>query len=189
MSKLDDLAVAVGYESYPSYLRSQHWMIFRKRVLAAVDRCESCSARSRLEVHHRIYERLGREMVDDAVVLCGTCHVLRHPSRMTAPPPGIDVLAWNDPGTRYLVLRAPIMTLLASEHPGSMTARRLADGVSWPSSGSGASRVGIVLRDLAGVGLVSHRVAGGRGRWTITPSGLGRCYDRRHVLMYPIRTR
>lgn len=188
MTYLDDRLSDLGYSSYEHYLRSQHWMILRKWVIGERGMCESCSSRARLGVHHRTYIRLGMEMSSDVEVLCGTCHCGRHLASLRSPP-GIDLLAWNDPGTRYLILRKPIMTLLASEHPGSMTARRLAVGVSWPSTGSGASRVGTVLHDLAGVGLVSHRVTGGRGRWTITPRGLGRCYDRRHVLMYPIRTR
>jgi hypothetical protein len=41
-------------------------------------RCERCGAKRTLEVHHRTYERLGRERDADLEVLCGDCHEVHH---------------------------------------------------------------------------------------------------------------
>ena len=80
---------------YQAYLNSPHWRSAR----AAGQRCESvfrfrlhvrsspyqdqlqrrrCPQTRGLEVHHRNYERLGRERPEDLVVLCRRCHKLEH---------------------------------------------------------------------------------------------------------------
>jgi len=58
-----------------TYLRSPHW----RRTSAAARRragyrCEQCHRRTRLDVHHRTYERLGHERPEDLRALCRTCH-------------------------------------------------------------------------------------------------------------------
>jgi 5-methylcytosine-specific restriction endonuclease McrA len=67
---------------YGDYLHSPGW---RARVEAAIDRaggrCQVCNADrwlARLDVHHRTYERLGREEPGDLTVLCRDCHRLFH---------------------------------------------------------------------------------------------------------------
>lgn len=64
------------------YLRSDHWRETRLRALeAAGNRCQVCNSDRRLDVHHRTYERLGREAPGDLTVLCRGCHELYHGSK------------------------------------------------------------------------------------------------------------
>lgn len=63
---------------YSLYLRTEHWK--RTRTLA-LDRygsaCVLCNA-TPVNVHHRTYERLGNERLDDLIVLCEPCHRRHH---------------------------------------------------------------------------------------------------------------
>jgi hypothetical protein len=66
--------------SYREYLRTPEW---RRTRAAALERAGYCCAldvthTEDLEVHHRTYERLGRELAIDLVVLCRPCHRLHH---------------------------------------------------------------------------------------------------------------
>lgn len=61
--------------SYDAYLKSDHWQ--HMRALAREfygDRCVLCGATRRLDVHHRTYERKGRERLSDLILLCRKCH-------------------------------------------------------------------------------------------------------------------
>lgn len=75
---------------YLAYLRSPEW---RERAMDALDRaghrCQVCNADrwfSPLEVHHRTYERVGREAPGDLTVLCRDCHDLFHAHGKLARP-------------------------------------------------------------------------------------------------------
>lgn len=78
-------------EWYDEYLRSTHWQ--RTRILrlmrANLDNtfnaiqcdhpdCELWFPLGMVEVHHKTYERLHRERMEDLEVLCGSCHGVRH---------------------------------------------------------------------------------------------------------------
>jgi len=68
------------YENRPSgydkYLLSPHWRAFRQKILKGWDyKCCWCNSPDQLEVHHRTYERLGKEKMNDCVCLCDGCHV------------------------------------------------------------------------------------------------------------------
>ena len=61
------------------YLVSPHWLATRAAALErAGNRCQVCNSAVRLEVHHRTYENLGRELPADLTVLCRACHGLFH---------------------------------------------------------------------------------------------------------------
>lgn len=64
---------------YDAYLRTEHW---RKLRLVVLDRwggyCEGCGVRPAVQVHHKTYERLGREELADLTPLCATCHAGEH---------------------------------------------------------------------------------------------------------------
>lgn len=67
---------------YAAYRRSRHWRRVRKQRLRMDGfKCASCS-RSKdqvvLEVHHRTYERIGRERTEDLISLCQRCHSTEH---------------------------------------------------------------------------------------------------------------
>mgnify|MGYP001764851904 CR=1 FL=1 len=64
------------HDMYREYLKSEHWHGVRKRSLARVGHCcQRCGDGGRLEVHHKHYRSLGRELVTDIEVLCHHCHL------------------------------------------------------------------------------------------------------------------
>lgn len=71
---------------YATYIGSEEWQIVRRWALERAEgACQVCMSRDSLEVHHRSYERLGREAPADLIVLCEVCHGLFH-QRMTSQP-------------------------------------------------------------------------------------------------------
>lgn len=73
-------------DEYRIYLRSPHWQDIRARYRASQmpQACVVCGA-SRVDLHHRTYERLGAELLTDLVPLCrehhGEAHKLRRKYR------------------------------------------------------------------------------------------------------------
>ena len=66
-------------DAYERYLRSDAWQERRLTALARADgRCQTCNGKKRLDVHHRTYDRIGREKASDLTVICRTCHELFH---------------------------------------------------------------------------------------------------------------
>ena len=66
-------------EQYEAYLQTEHWQRMRVRALEWADyRCQVCDSPYGLHVHHRTYEGLGNEAINDLTVLCDTCHGLFH---------------------------------------------------------------------------------------------------------------
>jgi 5-methylcytosine-specific restriction endonuclease McrA len=78
-------------EEYVKYLESQYWQEVRKSELKeqAKERgynyCEKCGAtpndvtrETALHVHHKTYERLGEERLEDLMIICRTCHEKEH---------------------------------------------------------------------------------------------------------------
>lgn len=64
---------------YAKYLRSPHWLALRQRALdRAKHFCEACGSTDQLQVHHKTYERLRNERLDDLQVLCRGCHASTH---------------------------------------------------------------------------------------------------------------
>lgn len=69
---------SLEYQRYISD-RSPAWMNIRAKVMArAHGWCERCHRRACEHVHHLTYVRLGRELMEDLIALCPTCHVLMH---------------------------------------------------------------------------------------------------------------
>jgi hypothetical protein len=60
---------------YESYIRSAKWRNMRTDMLRLRgNRCERCGDQYSLQLHHKTYERLGRELIADLEVLCTKCH-------------------------------------------------------------------------------------------------------------------
>ena len=58
-------------QRYLEYLDSPEWWRLRKLALQRAGyQCERCAARTMLNVHHRTYQRLGAEYLNDLEVLC-----------------------------------------------------------------------------------------------------------------------
>jgi len=62
-------------DEYREYLGSDGWKTVSKEAKRVADgRCQICNRSENLNTHHRTYERLGRELHTDLVVLCENCH-------------------------------------------------------------------------------------------------------------------
>lgn len=67
---------------YKVYLQTEEWKQTRSFALNRAGlRCQMCNRATKLQVHHRTYERLGEEWLDDLTVLCGDCHKTFHEHR------------------------------------------------------------------------------------------------------------
>lgn len=65
--------------TYAQYLDTDHWQTMRRLALEAADHaCQLCGGTDELDVHHRSYERVGRERLTDLVALCEPCHERHH---------------------------------------------------------------------------------------------------------------
>ncbi|MFZ5773514.1 MAG: HNH endonuclease [Thermodesulfobacteriota bacterium] len=62
--------------NYYQYMRSEEWQNKRKyAIFKAEYRCEDCHKKNvPLQVHHKHYDSLFREHLEDVVVLCKRCH-------------------------------------------------------------------------------------------------------------------
>lgn len=71
---------------YDEYLKTEHWQTLREKALKrAGHRCQLCNTSlGSLHVHHRTYERRGRESLRDLIVLCADCHAMFHEQRKLA---------------------------------------------------------------------------------------------------------
>lgn len=74
---------------YQAYLQTDGW---KKRRAWALqfwgNRCALCNSPDKPEVHHRTYERVGKELLSDLIVLCDKCHARHHgvlPTEVTDP--------------------------------------------------------------------------------------------------------
>jgi 5-methylcytosine-specific restriction endonuclease McrA len=65
---------------YADYLKTEHWKAIRRRALKkAGSSCQLCNkSDTTLNVHHRTYERRGKEKCVDVIVLCQPCHAKHH---------------------------------------------------------------------------------------------------------------
>lgn len=77
----DLLAISIGlkWRTYKDYLSSAWWSQKAAEVKDRDgNRCRICNSDKRIAVHHRTYERIGREKDEDVLTLCETCHSLFH---------------------------------------------------------------------------------------------------------------
>ncbi|QLE46474.1 HNH endonuclease (plasmid) [Nostoc sp. C052] len=66
---------------YPTYLKSDFWKSVRELALKRAGyACQTCNAKTNLQVHHRTYQHRGYEdqHIEDLVTLCNTCHKKIH---------------------------------------------------------------------------------------------------------------
>jgi 5-methylcytosine-specific restriction endonuclease McrA len=62
-------------QHYKRYLRSPKWRHLKAQIARSRGRrCERCGATFGLQLHHKNYLRLGRELPTDVELLCGYCH-------------------------------------------------------------------------------------------------------------------
>lgn len=63
---------------YKRYLETDYWKGIRQKIKKKNNRCQLCSSRERLEIHHNNYDCLFLETEDDLTVLCHRCHSKFH---------------------------------------------------------------------------------------------------------------
>lgn len=63
---------------YTAYINSPEWKAKSKHLIAKVRKCQLCSSKRRLSVHHNTYRNLGNEPNTDLTVLCWYCHSSYH---------------------------------------------------------------------------------------------------------------
>lgn len=68
---------------YEAYLKSAAWKVKREaRLLIDENRCQGCMNCGFLDVHHKTYQNIGDEDVNnDLVSLCRTCHTATHAAK------------------------------------------------------------------------------------------------------------
>ena len=73
-------------KTYEEYLKTKHWRIKKMKKLASFKKkhkvkkkfCECCGKKSTICLHHKTYERVGKERLSDLVYLCMKCHEETH---------------------------------------------------------------------------------------------------------------
>jgi 5-methylcytosine-specific restriction endonuclease McrA len=62
-------------KQYKRHIRSKAWRATKARLLhERGGRCARCGRPPPLSLHHKTYERLGRERDDDLELVCTACH-------------------------------------------------------------------------------------------------------------------
>lgn len=71
---------SIVYKEYHKrVLKGSHWKSLKLQAIhRAGNRCQLCNAKGRLHVHHRTYENIGNESLNDLIVLCNDCHEKFH---------------------------------------------------------------------------------------------------------------
>jgi hypothetical protein len=70
---------------YDARIRTPSWLDFcRKLRRFRANRCALCNGAGRLTVHHRTWERWGREEPTDVLPLCRECHRFADRARQEA---------------------------------------------------------------------------------------------------------
>lgn len=66
-------------DEYRAYLLTPHWTQIRNEAVSRTrGRCQLCNSPTKINVHHRTYERIGSELPEDLTVLCQRCHQYFH---------------------------------------------------------------------------------------------------------------
>jgi hypothetical protein len=74
MSRLKGLGM-----SYTEYLNSKHWADVKRRYRESSlpQNCMACDS-TKVQYHHRTYQRVGCELLTDIMPLCDACHKRVH---------------------------------------------------------------------------------------------------------------
>ena len=81
MNQIDFSEIELSPE-YKKYLNSKEWKKLRQQKLKSVgSKCEECGCHvsdCRLVCHHKHYDSIFEEELDDLEVLCSKCHFYAH---------------------------------------------------------------------------------------------------------------
>jgi len=74
--------ITLKQAQYREYLQTQHWQWLRADILDKRGaKCEHCGSAAKIQLHHLTYERLGKELPTDVIILCKDCHGKAHNRR------------------------------------------------------------------------------------------------------------
>lgn len=77
--KREQRIITLGYASYNDYIRSPAWRAVKRRYAEQQPWiCNICGTEDGLQLHHRTYERVGEERLEDLMPLCEDCHEMVH---------------------------------------------------------------------------------------------------------------
>lgn len=69
----------LGYGDYRDYLLSPAWSDVKRRYRQSdLPQMCGCGATTELEMHHKTYERVGEERLEDLAPMCSPCHRVLH---------------------------------------------------------------------------------------------------------------
>lgn len=65
--------------NYEQYLKTEHWRLKKKEYSSVYKKeCAICGDKKKLHLHHKTYENVGKENLEDLVLLCEKCHYEIH---------------------------------------------------------------------------------------------------------------
>lgn len=68
---------------YYKYLQSSQWKAKRDVAMEMYGRaCGLCGSRHDLQVHHRTYKNIFKELMEDLMILCESCHYAHHKAQI-----------------------------------------------------------------------------------------------------------
>lgn len=77
MYKCNDTGETV--ETYSEYLKTKHWNNIKQQMYKKYRyHCCVCGWSHGIQIHHKTYERVGNESLDDLIYICKACHKLYH---------------------------------------------------------------------------------------------------------------
>ncbi len=66
-------------KEYRRYLQSDKWKFKREELFQLRgEKCEKCPSTELLHVHHKNYDNIFNEKLEDLIILCSRCHKLEH---------------------------------------------------------------------------------------------------------------
>lgn len=69
----------MGFSTYTEYTRSDHWRNFKAEYYKTrKKKCGRCGKTKNIQLHHKTYARIGKELPEDVIPLCGRCHGMTH---------------------------------------------------------------------------------------------------------------
>lgn len=83
LNPTDEEVVRYREMPYEDFLQTEYWAAIRGHVIDKIGKCQVCTSRESLNVHHNTYEHRGQEYLhlEDLVVLCNRCHGCFHALR------------------------------------------------------------------------------------------------------------
>jgi len=74
-----NLKIRITNSIYNAYMSSEEWYELKKKYYLNNKKiCKKCNCKKIVYLHHKTYERFGKEELDDLECLCNECHKQVH---------------------------------------------------------------------------------------------------------------